>query len=545
MTIPYPLSPNRRIGPQKTCPSCSEIVPAVFSFCPVCSTSLLDVAENLRSVARERTQFQIPAYLLGDARAGRRYDYEGAGTGIIWFGLFLIAVPAATANLSPISMAAWIGGVVAVLAGLIRARADSQSMMRAGLLTGAAGVLALSVIANQIVRESSPQPETLAPATQEIASTDVAKAEEAPSESSPMQAMKLTGSVPMLRGSPAHAGVLPGPGPEGNPYRLWRFDAGDDLQSTPAIADATAYFGTRDGYLIALDLLTGVPRWRFDLGGYPVRAAPAVNDRTVYVGSGYSVFAIDAVGGEERWRFGMSYAGESSPVVVDGLVYVASKENHLYALDAKTGEKKWSYKTDGLLFGSPSISGDLAVIGGDDGDVFGLDRKTGRMIWKYTAKSGIFSTPAIGGNLVYVTSKDQTLIALDFQTGEEQWSYPVGGEASPAVVEDTVYVGSDDGAVYAFDANVGGPPLWLFATGNEGLLSPVVAGDYVYLAAGTSIFKLDRATGEKIWQYPVGDKVTVEPVVLDGIIYVGAADGFFYAIGGDAAIASPVPNEST
>lgn len=524
---------NRRTGPQKTCTTCGETIPANLIFCPNCGRDMRAVPENVRTISDTRTQFQIPAFLLA-APDGRRFDEQGVGTGIIWVGLALIAIPAVTGNLSPLSIGAWIVGCVLTAAGIARTRRDGQSMLRAGALTAAAGVLTLAVLGNQIYRHQS------APSTLDAQSASVAETPSVENESSADSlAMVLTGSNPMFRGAPAHTGVLAGPVLEGNPYRAWRYDTGGNLRSTAAISGAVAYFGTNDGYLIALDLLTRKPRWSFDLGGYPVRASPAIADRTVYLANGFSVFAIDADTGTQRWKFAMEYAGESSPTVVDGVVYVASKENRLYALDAETGEQRWFYKTDGLLFGSPSVSSESVVIGGDDGDLFAIDRDDGNLDWKLTLDSGIFSTPAIDGERVYVTTKNKTTVAIDLESGDEIWTYPVGGSASPAVADGVVFIGSDDGAIYAIDAAKGGDPLWLFATGSPGVRSPIVAGDEVFFAAGATITSLNRETGTVVWQYPVGDTVSTEPVVLDGYLYVGDKNGYFYAITGDASLATP------
>jgi outer membrane protein assembly factor BamB len=296
--------------------------------------------------------------------------------------------------------------------------------------------------------------------------------------------------------------------------------------------------------LVALDLLTQKTRWTFDLGGYPVRASPAVDERTVYIGNGFNVFAIDANSGLKKWKSSIDYAGESSPTIADGVVYVASKENHLYAFDADSGKQLWTYKTDGLLFGSPSVSEAAVVIGGDDGDLFAVDRENGHLIWKLTLDSGIFSTPAIADGRIFVTTRDKSTVAVGLESGEEIWSYPVGGSASPAVADGVVYVGSDDGAIYAIDAEKGGTPLWLFATGSATVRSPVIAGDDVFFAAGAMIVSLDRATGEVDWQYPIGDDVTTEPVVLDGFLYAGDKNGYFYAVTGDAGLATPAPESS-
>ena len=490
------------------------------------------VADNVRTVSESRTQFQIPSFLLA-APDGRRYDEEGVGTGIIWVGLALLAVPAVTRNLSPLSIGAWIVGCVLTGIGISRSRRDGQSMLRAGALTAAAGVLTLGIIGNAIFRHQT-VPDELEQRSSVVETPSVENETAANALAS-----VLTGSSPMFRGAPAHSGLLSGPPPDGNPYRAWRYDTGGDLRSTAAISGAVAYMGTRDGYLVALDLLTRKQKWSFDLGGYPVRSSPAIAGRTVYVASGFNLFAIDADAGTQIWKFGIDYAGESSPTVADGVVYVASKENQLYAVDATSGEQLWFIKTDGLLFGSPSVAESVVVIGGDDGDLFAIDRENGHLAWKLTLDAGIYSTPAIDGNRVYVTTKNKTTVAVDLTTGDQVWSYPVGGSASVAVANGMVYVGSDDGAIYALDAATGGDPIWLFATGSAGVHSPVVAGNEVLFAAGATITSLNRDTGAVVWQYPLGDAVTTDPVVLDGYLYIGDRNGYFYAITGDAALATP------
>lgn len=519
-------------GPQKTCPICGEVIPASLAFCPNCSYAMRNVPENVRSRSDSHTQFQIPAFLLGEPEY-RRYDETGVGTGIIWLGLALLVVPVVTRNLSPISLGAWLAGCVLTGAGIIRTRNDGKSMLHAGMLTTAAGLLTLLLVGEHVMHRPSGANEL---AMSQTSLTPTPGIEHESAADSP--AMILTGTSPMYRGAPAHSGLLVGPELDGNPYRAWRYDTGGELRSTPAISGAVAYFGTRNGYLVALDLLTRQPKWSFDLGGYPVRSSPAIADRTVYLADGFSVFAIDADTGQQRWKMAIDYAGESSPTVANGIVYVASKKNHIYAIDAETGKQRWFFKTSGLLFGSPSVSEQTVVIGGDDGKLFALDRGNGHLVWKNEFDAGIYSTPAIDNDRVYVTLRDRTTVALDLSSGKELWSYPVGGSASPAVAAGVVYIGSDDGALYAIDAATGGNPRWLFATGTPAVRAPVIAGHEVYFSTGATITSLNRETGKVVWQYPIGDDVTTELVVLDGYLYAGDKHGYFYAITGDAALAT-------
>ncbi len=530
-TIPRP--PSHRIGPQKTCPTCGAVVPASSVFCPNCARGVEAVPENARTLDDRQSQFQIPAFLLATPE-GRRFDERGAGTGLVWLGLALLAVPVVTHNLSPLSLGAWGIGLVLAAAGIVRTRDDASSLMRAGALTAAAGLITLLLLGNQIVRDQGrsngvPTGSGMLALTPEMefgGSSD---------------SLALTGSSRTYRGGPAHTGVLAGPGPEGNPYRSWRYDTGGDLHSTPAIWEGVAYFGTRDGYLVALDLTTQQPKWSFDLGGYPVRSSPAVANRTVFLANGFGVFAIDADTGLQNWKLPIDYAGESSPVVVDGVVYVASKKNRLYAIDAQTGEQRWFFKTNGLLFGSPSVEGKTVIIGTDDGDLFALDREHGYSIWKVKLESGIYSTPAIDAGRIFVTTRDKTTVALGLATGHEIWKYPVGGSTSPAVADGVVYIGSDDGGVYAIDAETGGDPLWLFASGSSDVRAPIVAGNQLFFTAGATITCLDRSTGAVVWHYPLGTDITTEPVVLDGYIFAGDKDGYFSVITGDAGLATPEP----
>lgn len=528
----------RRTAAHRDCPLCAAAVPSGLAFCTQCGTSMSGVSNVVMGTTDQPVQFRIPDYLSQDDPRSRRWESEPMGIGIVWLGLALIAVPAATSNLSPISVAAWVAGIAAVIGGVARVRSDGTAMIRAGAVTAIASVIIMVIIANQVINTQIEEPDP-APAVAQSENEPDALPEGSTMVVEDHGPPPLTGKVPMLRGSAAHTGEHPGPGISGNPYRLWRYDTGSDLRSTPAIANGSAYFGTSDGYLIALDLLTGLPRWRFDLGGYPVSAAPAVVDRTVYIGSGYAVFAIDEERGTERWRFPMSYAGESSPTVVGGVVYVASKEHNLYALDAETGERTWSYRTDGLLFGSPSLSEEHVLIGGDDGDIFAIDRETGIVRWKYTASSGVYSSIAILGETAFVTLRDKSVIALEVDTGEPKWTYPIGGEASPAVSGNDLYIGSDDGALYVLNSAAGGPPKWLFPTGNGVVLSPVVVGGTVYIASGPTLFALDRAGGAEKWRYPIGEVASTEPVVVDGIVYIGGEDGNLYAITGDGGMATP------
>ena len=66
--------------------------------------------------------------------------------------------------------------------------------------------------------------------------------------------------------------------------------------------------------------------------------------------------------------------------------------------------------------------------------------------WSYATGYLVDSSPAVANGVVYVGSNDGNLYALNASTGAKLWSYPTGAAvaSSPAVANGVVYVGSDD-----------------------------------------------------------------------------------------------------
>jgi hypothetical protein len=104
--------------------------------------------------------------------------------------------------------------------------------------------------------------------------------------------------------------------------------------------------------------------------------------------------------------------------------------------------------------------------------------------WSFARAGPVYSSPAVANGMVYVGSDDGNVYALDSATGTEQWSLATGfGVVScPAVASGVVYVGSADGNVYALDAATG-VKSWLFATGSLVFSSPAVASGVVYVGS--------------------------------------------------------------
>jgi outer membrane protein assembly factor BamB len=114
-----------------------------------------------------------------------------------------------------------------------------------------------------------------------------------------------------------------------------------------------------------------------------------------------------------------------------------------------------------------------------------------------------------------------------------------------------VYVGSEDGKLYAFDASgilncSGRPktckPLGTATTGGPVRSSPAIANGVVYVGSDDGkLYAFDAAgslnctglpaTCDPLWTGATGGAVFSSPAVVNGHVYVGSDDGNLYAFG--------------
>lgn len=134
----------------------------------------------------------------------------------------------------------------------------------------------------------------------------------------------------------------------------------------------------------------------------------------------------------------------------------------------------------------------------------------------------------IAGDLVYTVS--QSLAAPP----SLEWNASVGGVifSSPAIASDgTVYVGSNDNKLHAFNSN--GTNKWTFTTGNWVDSTPAIGPDgTVYVGSwDNKLYAINPTDGTKLWDFNTSSNVTASPAIgSDGRIYFGSKDYFFYAL---------------
>jgi len=279
-------------------------------------------------------------------------------------------------------------------------------------------------------------------------------------------------------------------------------------------------------------------KWEFKTNG-SVESQPAVSGNYVYVSSQHHrghLYCLNKYTGELIWEFETIHTNyyssiSTTPAVAGNYVYFGSTDNYVYCVDKNTGELKWKFKTGGELWSSPAISGNYVYLGSGDGYTYCLDKNTGELKWKFEA-GGVYLPVAISGNYIYIiSSTNKYLYCIDKNTGEFIWKFKTGylfslnqdyrkyikeGEINEELIkifkdnnislynktkihevtEKNWMIDNKIGSDYLVEETAGDLKVY----GRVSVQShPVVSGNYVYVG-GSSIYCLDKKTGELVWQ---------------------------------------------
>ncbi|HEU5437838.1 MAG TPA: PQQ-binding-like beta-propeller repeat protein [Ktedonobacterales bacterium] len=242
----------------------------------------------------------------------------------------------------------------------------------------------------------------------------------------------------------------------------------------------------------------------------------------------------------------------AAPVVAAGKLYVMNGYT-LTAYDLASvahgkprqlWQKQFSPK---FTFVVPDVEGSV-VFAAVDWSLYALRASDGSTLWTSELPKSdtgtINSTPLLVGNTIYLLSEKGNLYAFDAKGGAPLWTDPIelaphllDTASGPVVDESSLYIGSYDHHLYTVSAK-DGSPLWNVLTHGKIISTPAVVNGVVYFGSGDNyIYALHAHDGSVKWKYLTGDDVQSSPAVVDGVVYIASNDGYLYAL--DADTGSP------
>jgi outer membrane protein assembly factor BamB len=289
-----------------------------------------------------------------------------------------------------------------------------------------------------------------------------------------------------------------------------------------AIVENTLFLGSMEGKLVAVDISDGARLWEVPLvfskptsGGFGC-GAPA---------SSVAIYGTPAVSGD------LVYVGG---YVQDGNI----PRGKVYAYNFGRDEPRWVYPREGFLdgpvVGGLVVSQGAVYFGGSDGKVYALDAVDGHKIGEFKTGDKIWSTPAVEENTVYIGSFDKKLHILDAATLKPaRWKeFEAEGAiaATPLVYEGTIYFGSFDRYLYAVDA-IDGSLRWKFMAESWFWARPVVYNNTIYAPAlDNKVYIFNAETGDKIAEFDLESPISSSPVLIQDKVIIASEAGKIYSL---------------
>ncbi|NLH98311.1 MAG: PQQ-binding-like beta-propeller repeat protein [Chthonomonadales bacterium] len=164
---------------------------------------------------------------------------------------------------------------------------------------------------------------------------------------------------------------------------------------------------------------------------------------------------------------------------------------------------------------------------------FAVDRLDApvRPVWERATASTIQGSPLLHDDTVYVGSFDGSVYAWDAASGRLRWKRPTGGAvfATPYVHGSTLIIASTDHRLYAMDARTG-KLKWAYDSGTPLFATAAVSEGVAVVGGNRAIHGVDLQTGRARWSVPTGSFFQSRAAACEGRVVLGGWDNALYCI---------------
>jgi outer membrane protein assembly factor BamB len=224
---------------------------------------------------------------------------------------------------------------------------------------------------------------------------------------------------------------------------------------------------------------------------------------------------------------------ESSPAVIGRLLVYGTDAGDFVVVDLVAGKEVNRIGLAEMIRSSPLPYGEIAILGTIDakgtGGVCAVDPADGKTRWRRRL-APVFSSPAVVEHTLLVGTDEGTLVALDADSGELRFSVSLGGKvrSTPAVSGELAFVGDFSGRVVAVKI-ADGELAWTAELGHQLYSSPCVAGGLCVVGCNEGhLHGLDALTGEARFAIETRGPVIGSALALGDRFVAGSTDGTLY-----------------
>jgi outer membrane protein assembly factor BamB len=280
---------------------------------------------------------------------------------------------------------------------------------------------------------------------------------------------------------------------------------------------------------------------------HPVSAPLVIGDRVFVavkkqsndqVPSGASLYALGRMDGAVVWG-PIDFPGSYNYVTMaadSSRVYALNWDGRLRAFDQATGAQVWSVQVPGtpVDFTSPLTVRDGLIYFSSGGSelLYAVDTASGGVAWSNGVAYGGESSPVVTDDAVYVSFACEVSYKFRRSDGARLWLHETdchgGGGETPVLHGDKLYVRDNFQKPPAILNTSDGTQQGTFAS----VLSPAFDGNVRLETHGSQLFSaplvltaVDNSSNAVLWSQPGDGHLRSTPVIMDGKVAMGSTTG--------------------
>ncbi len=242
---------------------------------------------------------------------------------------------------------------------------------------------------------------------------------------------------------------------------------------------------------------------------------------------------------EKAWTYKTSSAVGPTLIAANGVLYFATLDGRFEGISIETGKRIGKKSSEGHFEATCAFYEGNLIIASRYGNktLANYNLETGKYLWKIDA-GDIASEPLVTDNSIYISALYNHIDKYDFLSGEKIWSFKTTAQhrSSPALSNNILVVGCDNGTLYALNAT-NGVLKWEIKTGASITATPIIQNETIFIGSTDSNFyAVNLNDGIIQWQFNAKRPI-YQTAATDGQdVLFGSSDGHFYCLNAETSI---------
>lgn len=229
--------------------------------------------------------------------------------------------------------------------------------------------------------------------------------------------------------------------------RLWEVAGIDAIGLAPLGQDVLA--ARRDGSLERWGESPRVVRWRHELDAPATTPVTVAGDLALAASETGWLHALSIHDGKPRFQ--VDIGATVAPTVSAGrLLLIPTRAGELHAFDVDRHEVVWTYDLEGECWAAPVVAGRAVYVATWGDHVHAIALRSGADLWTRNLATPVTAAPVVAGGTLYLATEGGDTLGFDTQSGRERFRYRVAAgavQASPLPYHTALFVAALDGTL--------------------------------------------------------------------------------------------------